>query len=80
MLYQQDIRTAVELIAYTFIRKNIFEYYFILIGIGANGKSVFVGILSNLHGKKNISNVSLKSLTNDKIDLHFLIWWIKLLT
>ena len=65
VLYQQDIRTAVELIAYTFVRKNIFEYYFILIGIGANGKSVFIGILSNLHGKNNISNVSLKSLTND---------------
>jgi putative DNA primase/helicase len=65
VLYQQDIRTAIEMIAYTFIRKNLFDYYFILIGIGANGKSVFIGILSNLHGLKNISNVSLKSLTND---------------
>ncbi len=65
VLYQQDIRTAVELIAYTFIRQNIFEYYFILIGIGANGKSVFVGILTHLHGKNNVSNVALKSLTND---------------
>jgi P4 family phage/plasmid primase-like protien len=65
VLYQQDIRTAIEMIAYTFIRKNIFDYYFVLIGIGANGKSVFIGIISNLHGLKNISNVSLKSLTND---------------
>jgi hypothetical protein len=41
VLYLQEIRTAIELIAYTFIRKNIFDHYFILIGIGANGKSVF---------------------------------------
>ncbi len=52
VLYLQDIRTAVELIAYTFVRKNILDHYFILIGIGANGKSVFVGVLSNLHGRK----------------------------
>ena len=66
VLYLQEIRTAVELIAYTFVRKNIFDHYFILIGIGANGKSVFVGVLSNLHGLKNISNVSLKSIGEDR--------------
>ncbi|HEX5187323.1 MAG TPA: bifunctional DNA primase/polymerase, partial [Nitrososphaeraceae archaeon] len=54
VLYQEDITTAKELMAYTFIRKNLFEYYFILIGKGANGKSVFVGILSHLHGLNNI--------------------------
>ena len=32
VLYLQDIRTAIEIISYTFIRKNLFEYYFILIG------------------------------------------------
>jgi putative DNA primase/helicase len=69
VLYPQDIRTAVELIAYTFIRMNIFEYYFILIGIGANGKSVFVGILTHLHGKKNVSNVALKSIGDDRFAL-----------
>jgi len=62
VLYLQDIRTAIEIISYTFIRKNLFEYYFILIGTGANGKNVFVGVLSHLHGLKNVSNVSLKSL------------------
>jgi P4 family phage/plasmid primase-like protien len=69
VLYLQDIRTAVELIAYTFVRRNIFEYYFILIGIGANGKSVFVGILTHLHGKKNTSNVALKSIGDDRFAL-----------
>ncbi len=69
VLYLQDIRTAVETIAYSFIRKNLFEHYFILIGTGANGKSVFIGILSNLHGLKNISNVSLHSLVNNRFAL-----------
>ena len=69
VLYQQDIRTAVEIIAYSFIRKNLFERYFILIGTGANGKSVFVGVLSNLHGLKNISNVPLHSLVTNRFAL-----------
>ncbi len=69
VLYPEDVRTALEIIAYTFVRRNIFEYYFILIGIGANGKSVFVGILTHLHGKKNTSNVSLKSIGDDRFAL-----------
>ena len=69
MLYPQDIRTALEIIAYTFIRNNLFEYYFILIGSGGNGKSVFIGILSNLHGHKNISNVPLHSLVSNRFAL-----------
>ena len=69
VLYQQDIRTAIEIISYTFIRKNLFEYYFILIGTGANGKNVFVGILSHLHGLTNVSNVSLKSLATHRFAL-----------
>jgi len=69
VLYPQDIRTALEIIAYTFIRINLFEYYFILIGSGANGKSVFIGILSNLHGLRNISNVPLHSLVTNRFAL-----------
>ncbi|HZB15571.1 MAG TPA: phage/plasmid primase, P4 family [Nitrososphaeraceae archaeon] len=69
VLYPQDIRTALEIIAYTFIRTNLFEYYFVLIGTGANGKSVFIGILSNLHGFRNISNVPLHSLVSNRFAL-----------
>lgn len=69
VLYLQDVRTAIEIISYTFIRKNLFEYYFILIGTGANGKNVFVGILSHLHGLKSVSNVSLKSLATHRFAL-----------
>ena len=69
VLYPQDIRTALEIIAYTFIRTNLFEYDFVLIGTGANGKSVFIGILSNLHGFRNISNVPLHSLVSNRFAL-----------
>jgi putative DNA primase/helicase len=66
VLHLRDIRTAVELMAYTFIRKNLFDHYFILIGRGANGKNVFVQILSNIHGLDNVSNVDLKSLIEER--------------
>jgi phage/plasmid-associated DNA primase len=69
--YPEDNRTAKEIMAYTFIRKNIFEYWIILIGGGANGKNVFVGILSNIHGFKNVSNIPLGHLTNPN---HRLYW------
>lgn len=69
VLYPQDIRTAKEIMAYTFLRRHLFQYYFVLIGFGANGKNVFLGILSHLHGMKNISNVSLQSLAKHRFAL-----------
>ena len=64
VLYPEQIRTAKEIIAYTFIRKNIFQYWVVLIGNGGNGKNVFIGIITGLHGKKNVSNVPLAHLGN----------------
>jgi P4 family phage/plasmid primase-like protien len=69
VLYSTDIRTGVEMMAYTFSRNNLFEIYCILIGSGSNGKNVFTGILSYLHGMKNISNVSLTSITKERFAL-----------
>lgn len=68
-LYPDEIRTAVELMAYTLLRSNPHEIYVILIGTGANGKSVFTSILVGLHGFKNISNVPLHSLIKDRFAL-----------
>jgi hypothetical protein len=44
VLYPSEIRTAVDLMAYTFYRDNPFEIITILFGYGANGKSVFTGL------------------------------------
>lgn len=65
VLYPKDIRTAVEMLAYTFIRDNPYELFTILLGIGANGRNVYTGILSSLHGFTNVSNISLKLLAEN---------------
>jgi P4 family phage/plasmid primase-like protien len=69
VLYPQDIQTAIDIIAYTFLRYNPHELYFILIGVGANGKSVYTGLVNNLHGLNNVSNVPLKALVENRFAL-----------
>jgi P4 family phage/plasmid primase-like protien len=69
VLYTEDLLTAIDIIAYTFLRYSPQEYYFILIGIGANGKSVYTGLITNLHSSKNVSNVPLKSLVDNPFAL-----------
>ncbi len=55
--------------AYTFYRDNPFEIITILFGYGANGKSVFTGSLTALHGAKNVSNVPLSAMLDDRFAL-----------
>jgi putative DNA primase/helicase len=69
VLYPTEIRTAVELMAYTFYRDNKYEIVTILFGYGANGKSVFTGLLSALHGPRNVSNVPLSSMIKNTFAL-----------
>jgi putative DNA primase/helicase len=69
VLYPSEIRTAIELIAYTFYPDNPFEIITILFGYGANGKNVFTGLLTALHGAKRISNVPLSSMLEDRFAL-----------
>jgi len=68
-LYPEDIENAIDIIAYSFVKYNPHEIFFILIGVGSNGKSVYTGLITNLHGTKNISNVPLKALANDHFAL-----------
>jgi Family of unknown function (DUF5906)/D5 N terminal like len=69
VLYSKEIRTAIELMAYTFYRDNPFEIITILFGYGANGKGVFTGPLTALHGVKNVSNVPLSAMLGDRFAL-----------
>lgn len=69
VLYPAEIRTAVEIMAYTFYRDNPFEIISILFGYGANGKSVFTGLLTSLHGIKNVSNVPLHAIVKNPFAL-----------
>jgi phage/plasmid-associated DNA primase len=52
--------------AYTFLRDNPFELYVILLGVGANGKSVLMHVLTRLHGPENVSPVPLATLLNNR--------------
>ncbi len=69
VLYPAEIRTAIEAMAYTFYRDCPFEHIFKLFGYGANGKSVFTGLLTRLHGLMNVSNVPLSSLIYNRFAL-----------
>ena len=69
VLYPSEIRTLIELFAYTFHRDNPFEIITTLLGYGSNGKSVLLGLLTSLHGTNNISNVSLKSILTNRFAL-----------
>jgi P4 family phage/plasmid primase-like protien len=65
VLYPKEIRTAIEIMAYTLYKDNLYEIIVKLFGYGANGKSVFTGILALIHGHNNISNVPMKAILND---------------
>lgn len=69
VIYETEIRTAIEVIAYTFYRDCPFEHFFTLFGYGSNGKSVYTGIISAMHGMRNISNVSLSAMIDNRFAL-----------
>ncbi len=62
VLFSREIRTAIEAMAYTFHRDYELELIFILFGLGSNGKSVFTSVLTALHGKRNVSNVTVTQM------------------
>ena len=66
VVYADQIRTVIEVLAYTFLRDNPFELYVILLGVGANGKSVLMYVLTKLHGQENVSSVPLVTLLNNR--------------
>jgi len=63
-------RVLAEYLGYVFIKNGFeglkLEKALILYGTGQNGKSVFFDIVTALFGRKNISNYSLQSLTEEK--------------
>ena len=54
-----------ELSGYVLYPDNRLQKAAVLIGSGANGKSVFLNVLSEVFGRDNISNVEMSSLTQD---------------
>lgn len=59
---QQDTLLLKEIAGYCFYRKMPFQNFFILVGKGSNGKSVYLNLLTYMIGKENTSNRSLQEL------------------
>lgn len=55
-----------EIVGYCFYRAMPFQNFFLLVGAGANGKSVFLNILKAMLGDRNVSNQSLQSLAENR--------------
>lgn len=66
VINEKSMLTVLEMMASTFIRKNIDERSFIMLGNGANGKSVCLDYLSTLLGNDNVSHIPLQVLAEDK--------------
>jgi phage/plasmid-associated DNA primase len=66
IVYPDQVRTVLEMMAYTFLRDNPFELYVILLGVGSNGKSVLMHVLTALHGTENVSGTPLTSLLSNR--------------
>jgi putative DNA primase/helicase len=62
----ENIQTVLEMCAAAFIRKNIDEKSFIMLGSGHNGKSVCLDYLSSILGKENVAHIPLQVLSDDK--------------
>ena len=61
--------TIQEYIGYCLLRAMLFHKLLLLIGEGANGKSVFLRLVSAFLGSKNCANVPLQQLCYDKFSL-----------
>jgi P4 family phage/plasmid primase-like protien len=66
---EEDKEKLYEIIAYSMLPSNPLNKAAILAGSGENGKTVFIDIVKELLGSRNIVNKSLQDL-NDSFDVH----------
>ena len=61
-----------ELSGYVLFPDNRLQKCAVLIGSGANGKSVFLNVLTRIFGNSNVSNVEMSSLSQDFQVIHLM--------
>ena len=66
---EKVLATLQEYVGYCLHRRNEFEKALMLTGAGRNGKSVFLGTLTNLLGKENVSSIPLQKLDKGEYSL-----------
>lgn len=69
---QEDALLLKEIAGYCFYRKMPFQNFFMLVGKGSNGKSVFIKVLQTLLGEQNYSTLSLQTISEGGFELSFL--------
>ncbi len=63
---KEDFESVIEIISSTIIKRHVDEKAFMFLGQGENGKSVCLRYIESIIGKKNITNISLQDITDDK--------------
>lgn len=66
VLYTEDIPCIQEMMGYCFYKPYIFQKAFMLVGSGANGKSVLLHVLCRLLGEWNFSTIPLQRIGRDR--------------
>jgi putative DNA primase/helicase len=61
-----------EIAGYCFYRDMPFQNFFILVGKGCNGKSVYLNVLRKMLGEKNISTLTLQTISEGGFELGYL--------
>lgn len=61
-----------EAAGYVLFPNNEFQRCFVLIGSGANGKSVFMNVLTAIFGEENVSNVEMSAFAKDFQVIHLM--------
>lgn len=61
-----------EAAGYVLFPNNAFQKCFVLIGSGANGKSVFLNIMTHIFGEENVSNIEMSAFAKDFQVIHLM--------
>jgi putative DNA primase/helicase len=61
-----------EMAGYCFYREMPFQNFFVLVGKGCNGKSVYLNIIRKMLGEKNISTLTLQTISEGGFELGYL--------
>jgi len=69
---EDKINLLQEIAGYVLFNDNSLQKCFFLIGEGANGKSVFLDVLSAVFGEENVSNVEMSGLVEPFQRIHLL--------